>query len=246
MRKLLALVATFCAASLNLAAFDMDYKTFNSKTIKSSDELKGLSSVDSGHYKTLINLKDMPAGLKFTVINDRKLVNALGQETVKGFTRDDLTKVRSTNGEMVPCFVISGKGFLPGERVTVKFACEDGTVSSVDVVPYPLYDRNEKGDVIFHAELKNTAPAGYEITADGLNEGEELEFLTTAGKSKETFKVKYQEGKGIAYLPSIKKGGLSGTSHLVITRENGEQFNFDLPWGTEFSKYSKGKIKPGV
>lgn len=246
MRKLLALVAISCAASLNLAAFEMDYKTFNSKTIKSSDELKGLNEIDSGHYKTLINLKDMPAGLKFTVINDRKLVNALGQETVVGFTRDDLTKIRSTTGEMIPCFVISGKGFLPGERVTVKFACEDGTVSSVDVVPYPLYDRNEKGDVIFHAELKNMKPVGYEITGAGLKDGEELEFSTVAGKTKESFKVKYEEGKGIAYLPNIKKGGLSGTSHLVITRENGEKFDFNLPWGTQLSKYSKGKVKPGV
>lgn len=245
MRKLFLLIAIICA-SFNLTAFEMGYKTFNSKTIKASDELKGLNKIDSGHYKTLINMKDMPAGLKFTVINDRKLINALGHETVSSFTRDDLTKIRSATGELVPCFVVSGKGFLPGERVTLKFACEDGTTSTVSVVPYPLYDRNEKGDVVIHAELKNMQPAGYEITGAGLKDGEELEFTTTAGKSKETFKVKYQEGKGIAYLPNIKKGGLSGTSHLVISRENGEKFDFDLPWGTQFAKFTKGKVKPGV
>lgn len=245
MRKFLLLLA-FCASALNLSAFDMNFKTFNSKTIKASDELKGLNEIDSGHYKTLINMKDMPAGVKFSVVNDRKLISSLGQETVTSFSREQLTTVRSVTGEQVPCFVVSGKGFLPGERVTLKFTAEDGTISSVNFVPYPIYDRTDSGEAIMHAELVSLQPAGYEFTGVGLKDGEELEFSTVAGKAKETFKVKYQEGKGIAYLPSIKKGGLSGTSHLVITRENGEKFDFNLPWGTQLSKYSKGKIKPGV
>lgn len=245
MKKLLASSIVFCGLFLHLAAFEMDSKTFNSKSIKGSDELKGLNDFDSGHYKTLINMSEMPAGVKFSVINDRELIGALGTETVTSFTREDLTSIRSATGELIPCFVISGKGFLPGETVAVKFKAEDGTVSSINVCPYPLYDRNEKGDAFIHVELKKMQPVVYELVGEGLKDGEELEFTTIAGKATETFKIKYREGKPMSYLPNIKKG-LSGNSHLVITRENGEKFDLYLPWGNHLSKYAKGKVKPGV
>lgn len=245
MRNILLSAALLCAASLNLTAFEMDSKTFNSKTIKGSDELKGLNDFDSGHYKTVINMKNMPAGVKFTVFNDRAAIGSLGQQTVDTFSREDLTTIKSTSGEQIPCFVISGKGFLPGETVTVKFQAEDGTVSSIDVQPYPLYDRTHSGDASIVAVLKDIKPVSYELIGKGLKNGEELEFITTAGKATETFKVKYEEGKPMVYLPNIKKGR-SGNSHLVIKRENGEVFDLYLPWGIQLTKYIKGKIKPGV
>ena len=245
MRKIILSAALFCAASLNLAAFEMDHKTFNSKTIKGSDELKGLNDFDSGHYKTIINMSNMPAGVKFTVLNDRAAIGSLGQQTVDTFAREDLTTVTSPTGEKIPCFVVSGKGFLPGERVTLKFQAEDGSVSTVNVQPYPLYDRNYKGDAFIFAELKDIKPVSYELVGKGLKDGEELEFITTAGKAKETFKVKYEAGKPMVYLPNIKKGR-SGNSHLIIKRENGETFDLYLPWGIQLTKFIKGKIKPGV
>lgn len=246
MKKILSVLILVCLASLNLHAFEMGAKTFSSSTIKESPELKGLNKIDSGHYKTLINMSAMPAGLKFSVVNDRAAINSLGKPTVEQFTREDLTMVRSATGELVPCFVVSGKGFLPGERVTFNFLCEDGTASAISLIPYPLHDRNEKGDAFVSAELKGTHPVAYEITAQGFKDGEELEFITTAGKAKETFTVKYQEGKPFGYLPSIKKGGLKGVSHLEIKRENGDVFTFDLPWGYELNRYAKGKVKPNV
>ncbi len=243
MKTKLLTAALFCALGLNLSAFEMGYKTFDNGTIKKSDELKGLEKFDKGHYKTLINMEAMPPGLKFTVSNDRELIGAMGKQTVESFTREQLTTVRSPSGALIPCFVVSGKGFLPGEKVKMKFECEDGQISTVDIIPYPIHDCNEKGDAFVCAELKKTKPYAYNIIANGFEDGEELELNTVAGKATETVKVTYQRGKPIPYLPNIKKGQ-RGTSHLAIKRQNGDVFDLDLPWGYELSKYAKGKIKP--
>lgn len=243
MNKFILPILITCWMASPLTAFQMNLKTIDPQSIRENPEYKKLDKVDKGHYKTLINMSDMPNDKSFTVTNDRPLVKSRNIVTVENFKKEDLTVAHMPDGSLAPCFVVSGKGFLPGEKIRVNFQCEGEEPSSIILHPNPLYDWNDNCDALVIADLINMKPTVYELTAKGLKNGEKLEFVNVVGKSQDTLQVIYDDSKPMRFIPNIKKG-FGGTSHLTIVRENGEVFELYLPFGMELTRYSQGKISP--
>lgn len=245
MHKFILPLLIVCFSASPLAAFQMNLKTIDPQSIRENKEYKGLDKVDKGHFKTLINMSNMPSGKPYTVINDRPVIKSRNIVTVESFTKEDLTIAHMPDGKVAPCFVVSGKGFLPGERMRVSFQCEGEEPSTITLHPNPLYDWNDNCDALIVADLINMKPTVYELTAKGLKNGEKLEFINLVGRSEDVLHVTYDESKPMRFIPNVKKA-FGGTSHLTIVRENGEVFELYLPFGMELSRHAKGKAQPKI
>ena len=133
-------------------------------------------------------------------------------------------------------FFLSGRGFLLGERIHLRFATVEGDFcQEISLIPNPLIVRNHSKAVILEAELLDLEPALYAIRFPGVPEKEIVTVQALFGNYA-TAPCKHEAAEVLNFSPDAKdKPG--GESELVVTRKHGQQFRLSLPWGTRFYHY---------
>ena len=133
--------------------------------------------------------------------------------------------------------------FLPGERIEIIIVSQDKKeLYSQEFIPNEIRGKNEKGEVLFTAELKIlNSLTSYIISLDGFEEDEEVMFKSMSGHEVIEHPIVCNIKAAILYLPGVKtnKGGVG---KLSLTRKNGEVISINLPWGNELNKYSSGNV----
>lgn len=140
--------------------------------------------------------------------------------------------------------IIRPQGFLPGEKATCRVRHKnDPEGETISFCPYPLIFRDGKGGELAHAELINLKPAIYDITIN-FNEGNKIKKLEVISYRKKEEVLLHP--KGVVHYKAIgpyAAKSQNGTFILTLSYENGDSFNYELPWGEQFAPYLLGQVK---
>ncbi|OJU82619.1 MAG: hypothetical protein BGO10_08770 [Chlamydia sp. 32-24] len=136
-------------------------------------------------------------------------------------------------------YFISGKGFLPGEKVT--FAVNYPSDLIWELTPYPLYTQANGKKI--EAELVKLNPTVYEIRCYGYENNSKLYFNGESEKEKIEQQIIVDTNKPVifTFCPEVptKTGGIAKASVNVL---KGEKLTLHLPWGEALLEFEEGKI----
>lgn len=130
-------------------------------------------------------------------------------------------------------YVISARGYLPGERVLFQFVNKKGKVIlQKSLFPNPLVATSEEATFTVEAELKGIS---YSLRIPNAKSGEKFEIASLTHCKLNTIQCIY--ANEINVFPGLKgfDGGI--TKITLIRKENGDKATLDLMWGNELVKY---------
>jgi hypothetical protein len=212
-----------------------------SQEIESDPRWERLRELDPGYPKTLLVFRHFPKDKEFAVLVERSIVKGSEKVTMARLTIHQDGSLWMGETPHVPYFIISARGFLPGEEVDWHFETEDRTFTHViKLIPNPIKVELPNQDLSGEAILVSLTPAFYRIKLQGIKEGATVNMSSTSGLERLTHSFPWKQGDWIQYSPDVvgKKGG---ASRLIFALETGEKVQFTLPWGRELLGYIQGE-----
>lgn len=204
-----------------------------------------LDSDERNQYHSLLFLENLPANREVELQTRRKTVGSDKYQTVAVDSSNTLYKMSKMVDEKFPFLIVSGRGFLPGEKVDLLLNV-DGMKQSelMSFVPNPIVRYSKKDEAKVYALIHGVAPTMYSIHFENFKEGESLIFESYSGGERIRDRVPYAKNMQISHMPGVmgKKGG---KCKIIVTRESGEEMIFSLPWGEAFIAYLEGR-RPSV
>ncbi len=138
-------------------------------------------------------------------------------------------------------FVLSARGFLPGESVTCRLATKDPKIyREISLCPRPLILKKTSGEILLKATLQKYPyeHTSYDVEISGVKENEYFKFLSKSGS--EVMRNILKGPVFINYAPGVL-GLKGGVAHLEISLDDGTSYKIDFPWGIELFSYKSGK-----
>lgn len=212
--------------------------------VEKMPKLKSLLSFDKDFNKMVFRLKNFPTD-KEVVLEEKRLASLTPSAYTQAmsFTISPDGTIVTSDQKKLPALVLSGKGFLPGERVTFRFRIvESGQSEEVTLYPTPIVARNKVGEVVLRAELISLIPTVYNIEMPTLKEGEDYEFVSTSLGEVVKSKAKYSKDTPIHYSPEVEGHAKGSTSRLEIKRKSVDPIVVTFPWGTLLKSYLSGDL----
>lgn len=241
------ILALFLVATINVSADNhvLSFETLSHETLLQSDKYKKLVNFDPGHHKTIIRISELPKDEAIVLKWKRPLVAKKTQR--KEVPKDLFSEFAELLGEENPAFLLSSKGFLPGEKITFSLETTGGTAigQSLEFFPQPLIQETRSGESKLIAELSSLSPSTYEITFEGIPSFETLIMSSFSSGEKLVNTFQYRKGSCIGLMPGVV-GKEGGSCKLSIQRQKGEKFQLDLPWGNDLLKHLGGECLPAV
>jgi len=238
----LLLVATINASADNRV---LSFETLSHETLLQSDKYEKIVNFDHGHHKTIIRISELPKDEAVVLKWKRPLVT---QKThTEECRKEQFLKIAEFLGEENPAFLLSSKGFLPGEKITFSLETTGGTAigQPLEFFPQPLIQETRSGESKLIAELSSLSPSTYEITFEGIPSFETLIMSSFSSGEKLVNTFQYRQGSCIGLMPGVV-GKEGGSCKLSIQRQKGEKFQLDLPWGDDLLKHLGGECLPVV
>jgi hypothetical protein len=180
------------------------------------------SEFDKGYFKQYLLLSNFPKNSNGNI--QIKRLASPNIEKLGAFTFDE-------EGSFV--YVISARGFLPGERATFQFVNENGKViAEKSIFPNPLIATSEEATFTIEAELKGIS---YSFKILKAKSSEKFDITSVSHGKSNTTQCTY--ANGIEVFPRVK-GFDGGIAKVIVTRkENGDKAALVLMWGKEIPKY---------
>ena len=199
---------------------------------------------DPGFTKYLVVFRAVPETPPYSIVMKRIAQNPPGKFLPHPVhSGEHIAKSKQDNSPVG--FFLSEKGFLPGEKVTLRIT--SGIKSEFyEVGGYlrPLRERNAAGKTMLEARLISAWPAHYSIIISEIAPGEEVEFVSTS--AHESFSHVIPEECVIdgacttSYMPEVV-GVSGGIAKIEVRRKDGSSHKLELPWGDEFLPYLQGE-----
>lgn len=239
MKILQILLLAMCFLNLangkdNSPSIKIKHLTHNEIEASSVKGVRKALKIDPHFQKNYLYFSNFPTQQKLAIVIKRPLTEIPNS----GF-QFEMDENGHVFGE--PFIVISSRGFLPGERVTLNFYTEDKKLLYEDsFIPNPIVVRDSKGKKRLVAELMMVKPAFYKLELFGVRNNEKLTLKSISGNEKNITPINYRKTDGIAVSPDTvtEKGGVG---QYNISNGKGEPIEFILPWGAEFAKYLLGE-----
>lgn len=191
---------------------------------------------DPGFLKCLISFHEIPGHSPYSILMKRG-----NGEFVPCSGREDAMSLAVSKIMKTPFFyLVSAKGFLPGEKVTFRLTSKDKDVfKEVSLYPRPLVLRKPSGELLFKATFASSLQdiTMYNIEISGIDEKEKFDFLSLSGKEKMNHPL--QGPVVMNYMPSVI-GESGGVSQIFLNFKDGSSYKVELPWGMELVKYAIG------
>jgi hypothetical protein len=200
--------------------------------------LMDLYQTDPGFVKWCILFHDIPGNPPYS-FQQKRLSQPLPDRYYScqaGLSSDAI--LESKNCNMPTCLMVSARGYLPGEKLTIRLSTKDA-FREITFYPRPLLLKKETGEFLAQATLLCMQPGStlYELDICGI--GKQEKFKLTSHSGKEIISYNWQGPTTCSITPEVI-GQMTGSANVTIHFENGAQYNVELPWGCELLKYKLG------
>jgi hypothetical protein len=238
------ILALFLVATINASA---DNHALSFETISKDASLhknhKKLEIFDPGYHKTIIRISELTEHESYVLKWHRPLLDK--KDHSQECSKNLFLNISKHLGEDGTAFVMTSKGFLPGEKITLSIETKAGTKigQPLEFFPQPLIQEMRSGKSKLIAELSAVSPSRYEITFEGISSFETLVINSFSSGEKLVNEFQYRQGSCIGLTPGVI-GKEGGSCELSIKRQHGDKFRVNLPWGKELSKHLSGESPP--
>jgi len=185
----------------------------------------------NSYPRVLFHFNGFPKNQEILVSIQRPLVKKIHQ--IDSFSINDVREVISSNKSEKEALEMTAQGFLPGERAKVSFQNKEGqTLVSVSIIPYKISCEIPEEKLALGAELVSIFPlTNYELTLDGVQDGEKLILQSKSGKETIRHELTYKSNNKLAIAPGVLgvQGGIGEVS--IITKKG--TLSLKLPWGSK-------------
>lgn len=216
---------------------------YSASAVEAIPKLKHLQSKNPGYNKIQFLFDNFPKNKEIILEIKRPLSKTPEQyHHVMTFTiQNDGTYLTDTK-ERLNFIAGSSRGYLPGERVFVRFHTSDDSLNKeISGTPHPVIFRDRKGVIVMRAELLTQDPTVYLIELPTMNDGEEYELKSVALGSTTKAKPKYSSKEPLHFSPTPTGKSQGGSSTFEVKRKSGEVYKLTLPWGTALDIYKQGE-----
>lgn len=215
---------------------------YSAESVEAIPKLKYLNEKNPGFNKILIKVEGFPKHQEIIFEIKRPLgANPDQFQPVASFEIDDDGMYITKDKQRLPFIVGSSKGFLPGERITLRARTADSSVAKESSgIPSPAIVKDEQGNVTLRAEILSLEPTVYAIDLPKMSEGEEYELISNSLGQTVKSKPKYDSKAPLHYSPVSKTKSGGGKAQLTIKRKSGETYAITLPWGSGLEIYQQG------
>ncbi len=198
------------------------------------------------HHHTFVRLEENPCNdQELEVVIKRPLLPNDANTSVEKPSLEHLEYCGSLiNGEE-PCFILLGVGYLPGEKIEISFKSNSTESDPVNINPNPLTIQSKKDSATISFELVSLEPTIYNENYYNFDTNEKVKFGSLSNGELMSSDFKINKSGAAMYMPAVK-GRKGGNSKVLYTRENGDKFAFNIPWGEEFLNHVLGKAKPAI
>ena len=193
---------------------------------------------DSGFAKWLVLFHDIPGNAPY-VFEQKRVSQPVSARyyPCAGPSSEDVLKSKSCN---IPTgLVVSARGYLPGEKITIRLSGKDAH-KEVTFYPRPLLLKKETGELLARAMLICGRPGGtlYELDVCGVGKQEKYKLISYSGKERLSHDVQGPMHGSI--LPEVI-GEVGGCASMILQIKDGASYGMELPWGRELLEYRQGK-----
>jgi hypothetical protein len=214
---------------------------FSHEEMAALPKYRELECIDPGFSKAIIEFKGFPIEKKLMISLKRLVQNNENDYKTIGsikFTKDG--RWISNGSEIYSCYPISSRGFLPGERIFFRVQTDAGSFrKEISLIPNPLVAISQRNEFSLEAELTILSPAFYTIRVKGLEDSEEIQFISESLNEKIQKEVPASSLK--VFLTSFDVTNENrGIGTLTLVRKNGDSLTARFPWGEIFTEYLKG------
>lgn len=136
--------------------------------------------------------------------------------------------------------VLSAKGFLPGEKITLR--AKTMTSSDYEMIsfcPRPITVTDTHGKELIFAQLQALNPTSYEMNIAYDPKNPLIRFCSHSEKERLSNFFFQQEPIVMGYSPDVH-GKEGGFSLVRLTYQNGDTYELEFPWGNELNPYMLG------
>lgn len=202
-----------------------------------SPYLRGYKSIDNEFKKYFLEFHGFPV--------DKELAFYFKRVVQKNKTKWQKLKekiVLKSSGMIVidnqptgHLFFLSGRGFIPGERLRLRFEEAESHFScEVSLIPQPLQVRNRAKALIMDAELLSVGPTCYAVNFPGFATNEPLTVLASSGQEAGA-PINQPASNQLLIHPDVE-GKAGGIAELNVSRKR-QKFKMNLPWGAALVDY---------
>lgn len=200
-------------------------------------KLMDLYRADPGFAKWCILFHDIPDNPPYSFQQER-LLQALPDHYYPCQGPSSETVLESKNSNMPTGIMVSGRGYLPGEKVTIRLSAKDA-YREVAFFPRPLLVKKKTGELLATATLLCAEPGNTLYTLDicGIGTQEKYKFVSRSGE--EVLSQSLEGPIQCSIAPEIA-GQIKGIANVELQFEDGTVYSMELPWGYELLQYKLG------
>lgn len=146
--------------------------------------------------------------------------------------------LESKNRNKPTAMVVSARGYLPGEKITIRLSSKDA-YREVTFCPRPLLLKKESGELLVQATLVCADPGHtlYNLDICGVGKHEKYKLISHSKNEILSHNVEGPVQCGIS--PEVV-GEKKGIAKAILKFENGTSYSLELPWGYELLEYNRG------
>lgn len=180
---------------------------------------------------------DIEWGIKRPLVKGKDL----DYVTHEKFRVGDDGRIIKQNKQIVDTLTLSSCGYLPGERIELRFISSDNKFKyEMSLIPNPIKAKNAVKGISFQAETMSLSPTSYKILLEGIPNDTEITLrYTGAGQPVERV-FNYDSSLPIIITPELD-GRNGGTVLVNVRAKSRGTMKIRLPWGNRLENYLKGK-----
>ncbi|CRX37701.1 hypothetical protein [Estrella lausannensis] len=230
--KIFACLLLVCSAQVFGEPLRITTTQISPKEALSTKKYKHLAATSPGHYKTLIFFEEAKEGEPYSITIDRTALKELKIPGVKVMHWLYIgAGLHQLDGMKAPFYILSSRGYLPGESVVVEVKNYDETFKhSFKCIPYPIEKSSKEDSAVIRVELVDLRGGIYKVSFDGFKEGEEVRTISFSEGEEIRGSTKIMPGAATYLMPAVE-GKNGGMEIFTVQRSNGEKLTIGFPWG---------------
>jgi hypothetical protein len=195
-----------------------------------------LYQADPGFTKWCILFHDIPGDPPYSFQQKRLLQPNRNQYYPCGYAEENI--LASKNCNMPAPLMVSSRGYLPGEKITIRLSGKDAH-KEIIFYPRPLLLKDKTGRVLAKVALLSAIPGQthYDLDLSGIGKEEKYTLISHSGG--EILSHNYQGPIKLGISPEVV-GKRSGFANIILRMEDGTEYNTKLPWGNELLECKAG------